>query len=132
MPGTVASSSEMTSANARPIQSSLASELRFSKRRTAMRSIGARRDWPVQARQAAQKAARTTWLQDTRIRGQQLFELGKIFQSSEIRLFLQLVLLAEALFQGLSQILKGELVAAILGVQSGEVVVIFGAFLHAA
>src|ERR1017187_5271620 len=71
-------------------------------------------------------------LKDTRLRRQQFLELREIAHGLEFGVLLQLLLVVEALFQGLLQILDRQIVPAGLGVQLGEIVVVLGAVPHAA
>src|ERR1700730_9570502 len=96
-PGAAASSREITSENARPIQSMEGSELRFSKRRMAIRSkpgLGLRREHESLARHAASAAS----LQYTRLQREQLLEFGCVAQGLEFGIFGQLVSFLETLF----------------------------------
>ena len=107
VPGTAASSAEIISDSALPIQSVPASEPRFSKRRTASRvSLGCSGCLLQAVESASRDAVRVADLKDTRLRGEQLLELRHLAHSGEFRIFVQLVFLFEAFFQRLAQILQ--------------------------
>src|SRR5437016_2916000 len=111
-PGAPASSPAMTSLNARPIQETEASGLRFSKRRIAMRGgvVGRLAQEDRKSAKSAKMAgvrpvlqAGRPALQNTRFQHQQLLELGKIAEGCERRVFAHLLAFFEAFFERFAQ-----------------------------
>src|SRR5689334_18061786 len=123
-PGAPASSRDTISENARPIQSTDESALRFSKRRMAIRSIPGEEEWEHET--AARPSAASAVLQYTRLRRQQIFKFGQFAKSLELGVFFQLLLILEALFQRFAHVLHGHVVAPRFRIHLGQVVVELG------
>src|SRR5215469_14365131 len=126
MPGASARSRERISEKPRPIQSKVASPLRFSKRRMARR-WRVEPEYPREQAKAVRHRTASAPLQNTRFHGQQVLELRQIAERLELGILFQLLFVFEAFFQGLAHILQRHVVAARLRVHFGEVIVELGA-----